>query len=385
MKLELAIDGFLDDPRRRVIGEATASQLPGRRNGGAADAYRHILLSAELTRDYGFATAFDVLDHHERDKTAGADNGLDMWNNAIGMKIGQYVRDKGGTWEDVVRLSRSVMVGSFSAGNFNEVSTWPVRKASEGIKLAYDDYLKLNPEQKRHGFRSNLGFQPLSFKEFTKDFNQGYQFRSTGKPISLEGGKLVVSSAAMTSPKYWAKHPKVTKNGKTVELTVAQSGFPDIAWFQGQGFVYEKDNPSPKLSFSAKQHAISNKGVQGGRAGTKSGAGGAGQALKPGTSLEGLRKKGERSGEGYLNGPEGKVFDVPKRRKKTRHAPSGPRTRYGRSGGEAGMGKGTEGGGNPFSLKNPDLRRQAEIVEGDPQRARMLIRQAKRRPELFNL
>jgi hypothetical protein len=385
MKLELAIDSRLDDPTRRVIGEATASQLPGRQNGGAADAYRHILLSAELTRDYGFATAFDVLVEHERDKTGGADNGLDMWNNAIGMKIGQYVRDNGGIWEDVVRLSRSVMVETFSTRNFNEVSTWPTRNASDGIKRAYDDYRKLNPGRRRHGFHSNPGFQPLSFKEFAKDFNQTYQFRSTGQSISLDGGKLVVNSAAMTSPKHWAKHPTVTKNGKTVELTVAKSVFPDIGWFQGQGFVYEKDNPSPKLSFSPKQHAISNKGTQG-AAGTKSGAAGTGPALKPGATLEELRKKGERSGESDLNGPEGKVFEVLKRRKRTQYAPRGPRTRYARSGAKAaGDGRSPARGGNPFSLNDPDLRRQAEIVEQDPRQARKLILAAKRRPELFNL
>lgn len=95
--------------------------------------------------------------------------------------------------------------------------------------------------------------------------------------------------------------------------------------------------------------------------------------------------KGERSGESDLNGPEGKVFDVPNGRKRTQHVPRSPGPRQARSGGKSGTRKGVERGGNPFDLKSPDLHRQAEIVEGDPQRARMLIRQAKRRPELFNL
>ncbi len=34
------------DPERLAIGEMVASQLPGRQNGGAADAYRYILLAA---------------------------------------------------------------------------------------------------------------------------------------------------------------------------------------------------------------------------------------------------------------------------------------------------------------------------------------------------
>jgi hypothetical protein len=142
----------------------------------------------------------------------------------------------------------------------------------------------------------------------------------------------------------------------------------------------DKGTPS-----SAKQHATSNNSALGARAGTKSGEAGSGQALKPGASLEELGKKGEWSGESDLNGPEGKVFEVLKRRKRTQYAPSVSSRRYVRSGVDAGKGRGAEHGGNPFSLKNPDLRRQAEIVEGDPQLARMLIKEAKRRPELFNL
>lgn len=146
--------------------------------------------------------------------------------------------------------------------------------------------------------------------------------------------------------------------------------------------------------------------------------GGSGLALEPGAGLEELRNsgfygenardamrpiddrawrarrrgfseeeinRGRLSGEGDLNGPESKLFDVPKGRKKSQYAPPGPSARHAQSGARGGKGRGAERGGNPFNLKNPDLRRQAEIVEGDPELARLLIRQAKRRPELFNL
>ncbi|MFC6657289.1 hypothetical protein ACFQEX_18375 [Roseibium salinum] len=76
----------------RAIGESIASQLPGRQDGGVADAYRHVLLSAELVRDYGVWPAYHILEKHEFESSGGADNGLDMWNNSVGMKIGQYVR-----------------------------------------------------------------------------------------------------------------------------------------------------------------------------------------------------------------------------------------------------------------------------------------------------
>jgi len=142
MSIELYWDYLFNNPQSQVISEMTASQLPGRQNGGAADAYRHILLSAELTRDYGTAAAFDVLTDHERETESGADNGLDMWNNSIGMQIGQYVRDNDGTWEDVVRLSRAAMVGSFDSGDFDQVSNWEIRSASDGIRQAYDEYVR---------------------------------------------------------------------------------------------------------------------------------------------------------------------------------------------------------------------------------------------------
>lgn len=47
-----------------AIRESARSGLPGRENG-PADAYRHILLSAELTRRFGEGYARQLLDTHE--------------------------------------------------------------------------------------------------------------------------------------------------------------------------------------------------------------------------------------------------------------------------------------------------------------------------------
>lgn len=68
MKIDLYWDYLFNNPQSQVISEMTASQLPGRQNGGAADAYRHILLSAELTRDYGSANSLMTRAEIERDK-----------------------------------------------------------------------------------------------------------------------------------------------------------------------------------------------------------------------------------------------------------------------------------------------------------------------------
>lgn len=139
-KLEFGLDHVADDwivtAAEKALGESTASQLPGRQNGGAADAYRHLLIAAELSRDYGENVALKLLLDHERESSGGADNGLDIWNNDIGIRIGTYVRKQNGSWEDVVRLARSVVAGSFSQGSYNEIKNWKIRSADEGIRLA---------------------------------------------------------------------------------------------------------------------------------------------------------------------------------------------------------------------------------------------------------
>src|SRR3546814_12001084 len=49
--------------------ETVTSQLPGRENG-PADAYRHILWAAEMTRRFGEEQARENLELHERDGSA---------------------------------------------------------------------------------------------------------------------------------------------------------------------------------------------------------------------------------------------------------------------------------------------------------------------------
>jgi hypothetical protein len=49
---------------RAAADEAVESQLPGRENG-PADAYRHLLWGAELTRRFGAHVARGILEDHE--------------------------------------------------------------------------------------------------------------------------------------------------------------------------------------------------------------------------------------------------------------------------------------------------------------------------------
>ena len=71
----------------KAINESLHSQLPGRTDG-PADAYRHILLAAELTRLTNEAIARAILGGHEQTgnadgQTPQAEN-MDRRNNDIG-------------------------------------------------------------------------------------------------------------------------------------------------------------------------------------------------------------------------------------------------------------------------------------------------------------
>ncbi|WP_136660824.1 hypothetical protein [Nitratireductor sp. XY-223] len=241
MNLESIYERFFDSPKKMIVGETVASQLPGRQNGGAADAYRHILLSAELARLFGTRIALSRLNRHESIEDNGADNGLDMWNNAIGIRIGDYVRKNGGDWKDIVRLSRAVMAHAFDGPGFAQVENWKVREADEGIRKSYEIYA---------GPRRN---RASGFEEFASRYNRKQAFRADDRTIVLEDGKLELFSPAMTSPQHWINHPKVEIDGREIELKVEESKFPTREWFTGKGFVYEDGNHAPSLSFDPEQ------------------------------------------------------------------------------------------------------------------------------------
>jgi len=73
---------------------SVASQLPGRIDG-PADAYRHLLISAELHRLFNSKYADTLLFVHEVNITFSYDTSMDFYNNGIGRKIGQYVKAQG--------------------------------------------------------------------------------------------------------------------------------------------------------------------------------------------------------------------------------------------------------------------------------------------------
>jgi hypothetical protein len=100
---------------KAAVSEMVGSQLPGRERG-PADAHRHLLWSAELTRRFGEQRAREILGLHEQagdlQNQAQDDEAMDLHNNEIGVSIGRFSRN----WHDVVSAARKVMSGSAPEG-----------------------------------------------------------------------------------------------------------------------------------------------------------------------------------------------------------------------------------------------------------------------------
>jgi hypothetical protein len=99
------------------------SQLPGRANG-PADAYRHILLSAELTRTFGEGYARLILEAHEwtgnMDGQTTQAEFMDRHNNEIGIRIGlDLYGNQNSSWSDVVTAARQSIDATIVSGDPN--------------------------------------------------------------------------------------------------------------------------------------------------------------------------------------------------------------------------------------------------------------------------
>jgi hypothetical protein len=129
------------------------SQLPGRTDG-PADAYRHLLLSAELTRRFGEAYARTALDFHEWDGNrlgqSTEANTMDVHNNELGIALGKgLASDPNASWHDVVEGSRRLMDagvrGDPAAAMWMGKEHWRVNpKPDEGGPRMSNDDPRLN-------------------------------------------------------------------------------------------------------------------------------------------------------------------------------------------------------------------------------------------------
>lgn len=98
----------------QAVNESIYSYLPGREDG-PADAYRHLLLSAELARTNTETFTRAVLAAHEftgnaQDQTSDA-NKMDEHNNELGIQLGLRLKNRpdGGSWEMVIKGARELM------------------------------------------------------------------------------------------------------------------------------------------------------------------------------------------------------------------------------------------------------------------------------------
>ncbi|WP_230873185.1 calcium-binding protein [Xylella fastidiosa] len=126
-----------------AIYESVWSRLPGRENG-PADAYRHLLLSAELTRVLGESYARAALDYHERDGNRHgqmpASEKMDRHNNELGIAIGKRLRnDPNANWLSVINEARKLIDQSNGQGDgvqWLDESQWEKNPTNDdGIRL----------------------------------------------------------------------------------------------------------------------------------------------------------------------------------------------------------------------------------------------------------
>jgi hypothetical protein len=139
--------------QRYVINEAAKADLPGK-EFGPYDAYRHLLISAELTRVFGREIADAALARHElegliRDGQGTNASSMDYSNNVnVGMEIGE----KAQSWNDVVKAAREAIDQSMNgsgASNSNGPVVW--RNSNEWVeskdaKLPSEQNWPTNPD-----------------------------------------------------------------------------------------------------------------------------------------------------------------------------------------------------------------------------------------------
>src|SRR5919106_842999 len=107
---------------KAAADEAVESQLPGRENG-PADAYRHLLWGAELTRKFGADAAWRILEAHEiqgalstmirRERQSPEATAIDRHNNRLAIALGQTAR----TWDEVMQGAQEIMDRSDRSGS----------------------------------------------------------------------------------------------------------------------------------------------------------------------------------------------------------------------------------------------------------------------------
>jgi hypothetical protein len=94
-----------------VVAEVANSGLPGS-GDGPADAYRHLILSAEMSRKFGAEYTNYILNAHENLEHPDAATLMDLHNNQLGIDIGKTAT----SWKDVLQKARDVIDATSQTG-----------------------------------------------------------------------------------------------------------------------------------------------------------------------------------------------------------------------------------------------------------------------------
>jgi hypothetical protein len=126
---------------RRAENAAAASGLPGWHNG-PADAFRHIVASAEATRRYGAPIALGLGEGHEyrgnREGQPHDEAEMDRRNNAIGIGIGA----EASSFDEIVSRTKATFVDA-AAGGTRDVPVWLAKDRWDG------DSRDVEPDERR--------------------------------------------------------------------------------------------------------------------------------------------------------------------------------------------------------------------------------------------
>ena len=132
-------------------------------HNGPGDAYRHILVSAEITRRSGTVDGFMAGYGHEFNNYLGGSPSreidMDIHNNAIGRDIGTRAE----SWHDVVRMARQKMEDSAKngdGGGENDTAMWINKTPVEQWPVGWKDkppltYPKAGQEHQKTYFKFN--------------------------------------------------------------------------------------------------------------------------------------------------------------------------------------------------------------------------------------
>jgi hypothetical protein len=89
-------------------------------NNGPADALRHIARAAMMVMELGETKTRALLLTREVAGSGSTNSNMDFYNNEIGIKLAQYLKEHGGTREDAMRLAKQLVEAGVNGANLKD-------------------------------------------------------------------------------------------------------------------------------------------------------------------------------------------------------------------------------------------------------------------------